>query len=169
MNRLLFFSAMLFLMACSNSQTETQPEEAPALPPQYFYYPKANVYFDSANRNYIFQSNDSLAWQTTKQIPAVVQALMDKGVLVQNPPDPVWRHNETHRLVYSAVLYATPGDTVVKKKVVRPVRKVDTTTTTDTTAVAVKERKGLGKLLNKIFGGNKKKKEESADSARQKP
>jgi hypothetical protein len=171
MNRLLFFSAMFFLMACNNSQTELKSEEGSTLPPQYFYYPRANIYFDSANKNYFFQGSDSLSWQTARQIPAVMLALMDKGVLVQNPPDPVWKDNETHRLVYSAVLYATPGDTVVQKKLVKPVRKVDSTkAAADSAPVVLKERKGFGKLIDKIFGRNKKKKEEpQADTTNEKP
>lgn len=167
MNRLsLFFCALIFLVACNNSQPENKEDEAPSLPPKYFYYPRANVYFDSANKNYFFQSNDSLSWQTAKQIPAVMLALMDKGVMIQNPPDPVWRDNESHRLVYSAVLYATPGDTLVKKKAVKPVRKPDISFPDSSESAETRERKGLGKLLNRIFGRDKKKKQEQPDSTR---
>ena len=162
MDRLLLFGLLLFLIACSGSQPEAKTEELPSLPPQYFYYPRANVYFDSANKAYFFQTNDSLSWQTSKQIPAVVLALMDKGALIQDPPDPVWRDNETHRLVYSAILYATPGDTVVKKKVVRPVPKPVPPPPDTTATVEIKERKGLGKLLDKIFKRNKKKEKQDS-------
>jgi hypothetical protein len=168
MNRLLFLASMFFLIACSNSTQEETKEEVPVLPPQYYYYPKANVYFDSANKEYIFQSIDSLNWQSARQIPAVVLAMMDKTILIQNPSDPVWKDNETHRLVYSAVLYATPGDTTAKKKVVKPVKKSLEFPVEDSSAtVEKKEKKGLGKLLDKIFGGNKKKKEEKQESSGQ--
>lgn len=160
MNRLsLFFGVLVFLVACTNSQPESKEDEKPSLPPYYFYYPKANVYFDSTNKDYFFQSNDGLSWQTAKQIPAVVLALMDKGVMIQNPPDPVWRDNESHRLVYSAVLYATPDDTLVKKKVDKPVRKPVIPIFDSSATIETKERKGLEKLLNKIFGRDKKKKQ----------
>lgn len=166
MNRLLLILAsMFFLVACGNNRQETTVAETPVLPPQYYYYPRANVYFDSANKNYIFQSNDSFNWQTAKQIPAVVLAMMDKNIRIQNPPDPVWKDNENHRLVYSAVLYATPGDTVAKKKVEKPVTKPLTLPVEDSIlAREKKEKKGLGKLLDKIFGGKKKKKNEAKNS-----
>src|SRR5215218_7557781 len=108
--RILFFSLILF--ACGNGEEE---KKTPAtLPPQYYYYPRANVYFDSANKDYLFAANDGTSWQTAKQIPNIVQGLMDKSVFISNPPQPVWKDNEQHRLIYSAVLYATPEDTVAK-------------------------------------------------------
>lgn len=165
---LLLFSPLFSLLACGNHTQAETIEETPPLPPQYYYYPKANVYFDSANKEYIYQSNDSLNWQSAKQIPAVVLAMMDKNVLIQNPPDPVWKDNETHRLVYSAVLYATPGDTVAKKKEIKPIKKPFVLPLEDSSAtVEKKEKKGIGKLIDKIFGRNKKKKESQQDTSSQ--
>lgn len=167
MNRtLLFFGMMFFLFACGDNPPNGTKEKLPALPPQYYYYPRANVYFDSANKEYIFQSNDSMSWQSAKQIPAVVLEMMDKNVLIENPPDPVWKNNEVHRLVYSAVLYAKPGDTVVKKKEVKPKKKPVVPAIDSSETAEKKDRKGLGKLLDKIFGRNKKKKDEDKDANR---
>lgn len=162
MNRILLLSASVFLLsACGNGTQHENKEAVTLLPPQYYYYPKANVYFDSANKEYLFQSTDSLSWQTAKQIPAVVLAMMDKNVLIPHPADPVWRDNENHRLVYSAVLYATASDTVAEKKAPKPAKKTFTLPTQDSTESAEKkEKKGLGKLLDKIFGRSKKKKDD---------
>ncbi|HEU4903309.1 MAG TPA: hypothetical protein VFT06_10965, partial [Flavisolibacter sp.] len=92
---LLLFSFLLF--ACGNKE-EKKKTPAP-VPPQYYYYPRANVYFDSANKDYVFLANDGITWQTAKQIPNVVQGLMDKSVLIPNPPQPVWKDNEQHKLI----------------------------------------------------------------------
>jgi hypothetical protein len=161
MSRLyLFIYLLFFVAACNESRPEEINEEnTTALPPQYHYFPKANVYFDSANKDYLFLSNDSGRWQSAKQIPAVVLALMDKSVQIQNPPDPVWRDNENHRLVYSALLYATPTDTVAKKKVVKQLPK-QTKPVVDSAALEVKEKKGVGKFFQKIFGRKKREKKE---------
>lgn len=141
-----------FLFACNNQQ---QVKEAARLAPQYYYYPRANVYFDSANKEYLFLASDGQAWQTAKQIPAVVQGLMDKTILIQSPADPVWKDNEKHRLVYSAVLYATPNDTVAKKEVPRTAKKPSGQSAGSSDEVK-KERKGVRKFIDKIFGGLKK-------------
>jgi hypothetical protein len=167
MNRLFFiFFPVIFYASCSSSKQAEVAEDATALPPQYYYYPKANVYFDSANKTYFFQSGDSLNWQSAQQIPAVVMALMDKNVFIADAQEPVWQNNDNHRLVYSAVLYATPNDTL-QKKVVRTVKKT-TVVPVDSAALAEKKpRKGINGLFDKLFGRNKKKKElEKADSGK---
>jgi hypothetical protein len=163
MNRLiLFFIALVFLVGCSGGKEAVDAEESSTLPPQYYYYPKANVYFDSANKTYFFQSGDSLHWQSAQQIPAVVLALMDKSILIDDGQDPVWTNNANHRLVYSAVLYATPNDTVAKK-VVRSEKKPSASA--DSSAEADKKaRKGIGGFFDKIFGRKKKKEQEQSDS-----
>lgn len=157
---LLFFLFSFSLIACNNEKAK---EEVPRLTPQYYYYPRANVYFDSANKEYLFMASDGQNWQTAKQIPAVVQGLMDKTSLVQNPSNPVWKDNEKHRLIYSAVLYATPNDTTAKKEAPKPI--ADRRGSRDKEKGDKKDRKGLGKFLDKIFGGLKKdkKKKDSAE------
>lgn len=102
------------------------------------------------------------AWQSAKQIPAVVQGLMDKSVLVPNPPQPVWKDNENHKLLYSALLYATPNDTVVKKQIPKPVAKQKIPEEKE----KKKDRKGLRRFIDKIFSGIKKDKQEK-DSGKQ--
>jgi hypothetical protein len=167
MNRLFFlFAPVIFYSSCSSGKQPEVEAESTSLPPQYYYYPKANVYFDSANKIYFFQSGDSLTWQSAQQIPAVVMALMDKNVFIADAQEPVWQNNANHRLVYSAVLYATPNDTL-QKKVVKAVKK-PTIRPVDSAALAEKKpRKGIGGLFEKLFSRNKKKKDaEKADSGK---
>lgn len=151
--RVLFLFILFSCLACG-ADNEKPAATGPAnLPPQYYYYPRANVYFDSANKEYLFLAADQHSWQTAKQIPAVVKNLMDKGVLIEHPAQPVWQDNAKHKLVYSALLYATPSDTLEKKEAPRPVKK---TGTASDNSKEKKERKGLGKFLDKIFGKKKK-------------
>ena len=156
--RFLLLFSLLILLACNNEKKE---EKKPVtLPPQYYYYPRANVYFDSANKDYLFVTTDGKTWQTAKQIPNVVQGLMDKGIFIPNPSQPVWKDNEQHKLIYSSVLYAVPGDTVAKKEPPKPEIKAP-----DTLVVKEKkDRKGLRKFVDKIFSIFKKdkKKEDTA-------
>ena len=145
----------LFVVACNDDKSAEQKPQR--LPPQYFYFPRANVYFDSSNKEYLFLANDSANWQTAKQIPNVMQGLMDKSVYVSNPQQPVWKDNEKHRLIYSSLLYATAEDTVQKKEIPKPVAKAPV----DTVAQKKKDAKGIKKVLGKILGIFKKKKKDT--------
>jgi len=150
--RFLLYFFLLFCFACNSKPAAKK--EAVALQPQYYYYPRANVYFDSANKDYVFLANDGKTWQTAKQIPNIVQGLMDKSVLITNPSQPVWKDNEKHKLVYSALLYVTSADTLEKKEPPKPVA----TAPVDTAATEKKEHKGVRKMLDKFFGLFKKDK-----------
>jgi hypothetical protein len=138
----------LFLAACSNNKAETSEAAIPP-PPKYYFYPKANVYFDSVNKDYVFLSADGSSWQSVKQIPAAMQALMDKSVFIDTAAQPVWKDNERHKIIYSAVLYASPADTQ-EVKPVTPIIKAEPP------QEVKKEKKGIGKLLDKIFRKKKK-------------
>lgn len=144
-------SALSFILcfaACTNNKAEKPT--AIFASPQYYFYPKANVYFDSANKDYVFMGNDGKTWQSEKQIPAAMQALMDKSILIDSPAQPVWKDNERHKLIYSAALYTAPSDTQVIKPVV-PVIKPEPPKTE-----VKKGRKGFRRFLDKIFGRKKK-------------
>lgn len=136
-----------FCFACSNNKAENVVVTAPPPSPAYYFYPKANVYFDTVNKDYVFLAGDSKTWQSVKQIPAAMQVLMDKNVLIDSPAKPVWKDNERHKLIYSAVLYASPSDT----QEVKPVTQVK-----EAPMEVKKEKKGLRKFFDKIFGGKKK-------------
>lgn len=154
MNQPIFAFLFIFLLAaCNQNAEEGRVEGVETKAPQYYYFPRANVYIDSANNDFIFLGNDGKTWQTAKQIPAAMQALMDKNVFIENPSQPVWQDNENHRLVYSALLYATPHDTTSKAAPGPTVMRPDPPQ--DTVQEAEKERKGLGKFFDKIFGRKK--------------
>jgi hypothetical protein len=156
------FLFIFLLAACNQGAEESRVGGVETKAPLYYYFPKANVYIDSANSDYIFLGNDGKSWQTAKQIPAAMQALMDKNVFIECPSQPVSQDNESHRLVYSALLYATPNDTT-KKEAPKPT-VMGPKTETDTVEKAEKERKGLGKFIDKIFGRKKNKnKDEEKD------
>lgn len=155
MNKLItVLVAFILLTACNQEAGQSSVVEKDSVAPRYFYFPKANVYIDSANNQFLFLATDGKTWQSAEQIPAAMQGLMDKNVFIENPTQPVWQDNESHRLVYSSLLYATANDTT--KKVV-PKPTVSAPKPVKDTVAAEKERKGLGKFFNKIFGKKKNK------------
>src|SRR5829696_2280800 len=105
----------LFFFACNNNKAEKTTVAAPPPKPVYYFYPKANVYFDTVNKDYVFLSGDGRTWASGKEIPAMMQTMMDKSILLDTFSQPVWKDNQNHRLIYSAVLYASPNDTIEKK------------------------------------------------------
>ncbi len=146
---LIFLLVLLFSQSCNNNKAlPTKNRPAPAIAHQYYFYPKANVYFDSANKEYLFLGNDGKSWQTAKEIPVAMQVLMDKKVFIASPADPVWKDNQNHKLIYSALLYASPADTQ-PNKAVKPV-------VIEASKPAEKKRSGFRRFFDKIFGRKKK-------------
>jgi hypothetical protein len=144
----------LSVLSCSNNKAEQSAPPPP--PPIYYFYPKANVYFDTVNKDYVFLGNDGKTWTSEKQIPAAMQSMMDKSVLLDSFAQPVWKDNQNHRLIYSAVLYASPEDTIERKPEPPPVAQLPD----DHDSAEKKEKKGLRKFLDKLFGKKKKEKKE---------
>ena len=153
MIKLFALALFIFCFACSNNKAENTVVAPP--PPKYYFFPKANVYFDSVNKDYLFLTNEGKTWSTAKQIPYVMQSMMDKSVLIDSPSAPVWKDNQNHKLVYSALLYASPNDTIQKRE--PPPKPAIKPSIPDTVK---KEKKGLRKFLDKIFGRKKKEKEQ---------
>lgn len=155
MRCLVILGSCFLWFACSDNKAEETPSAPP--PPVYYFYPKANVYFDTVNKDYLFLGGDGSTWASGKAIPAAMQSMMDKSVLLDTFSQPVWKDNQNHRLIYSAALYAKPEDTIERKPPPPPVvpKPVDT---------VKKEKKGLGKFLDKLFGKKKKKEEKKEET-----
>jgi len=141
---------LFFCFACNNNKAEKTIVAAPPPTPVYYFFPKANVYFDTVNKNYVFLGGDGKTWTSGKEIPAIMNTMMDKSILLDTFSQPVWKDNQNHRLIYSAVLYASPNDTIEKK----PEPIVQKPAIPDT--VVKKEKKGLRKFFDKLFGRKKK-------------
>lgn len=120
----------------------------------YYYYPKANFYYDSTAGNYVIWDASALKWQETNQLP-LQQEDLGKRVRIGEITEPVWKENEHHKLIYSVTLYSDPKDF---KKKERPVvttnkDKQDTLTGDGQTA----KKSGVKKFLERIFPPKKKK------------
>jgi hypothetical protein len=157
MRTVIAIATLLLFFACNDNKAEKTVVAPP--PPKYYFYPKANVYFDTVNKDYVFLGNDGRTWTSQKQIPAAMQSLMDKSVFLDSFSQPVWKDNQNHKLIYSAVLYASPADTIEKEEPRVVMQKPAAKTGTD--SVEKKEKKGLRKFLDKLFG---KKKRDSSEN-----
>ena len=119
----------------------------------YYYYPKANFYYDSTAGNYVCWDSAASEWKTTDKLP-VQQEDLGKRVRIGDLAAPVWRENENHRLIYSVSLYSDAKDFKKKEKpVVKDTLKSDTLTTEE----KVEKKSGVKKFFEKIFPSKKKK------------
>ncbi|HEY0679309.1 MAG TPA: hypothetical protein VGD17_13555 [Chitinophagaceae bacterium] len=124
----------------------------------YYYYPKVNMYYDVSKGTYIFLAEDGKTWQSAKQVSDKLNTGMGKKAVLNNPPLPVWKSNEYHRMVYSTSLYASAKD--FRKDQPKPQPKV----TKPAVARKVEEKKeekkdsGIERFFKRLF----KKKEDTA-------
>lgn len=119
----------------------------------FYYYPKANFYYDSTDGNYVIWDSANLKWKQTNQLP-LQQEDLGKRVRIGETTSPVWRENEHHKLVYSVSLYSDAKDFKKKPKpVVNTKPRQDTLTTEDQS----KKKTGVKKFFERIFPPKKKK------------
>lgn len=127
--------------------------DRPVAPHTYYYYPKANFYYDSTAGNYICWDSSATEWKNTDQLP-VQQLDLGKRVRIGESLNPVWKDNQQHRLIYSVSLYSEPED-FKKKKV--PVSNSDKKTDSALSEEKDEKKSGVKKFFERIFPPKKKK------------
>lgn len=125
----------------------------PATAHTYYYYPKANFYYDSTDGNYICWDSTGSEWKDTDQLP-LQQVDIGKRVRIGESMDPVWKDNAQHRLIYSVSLYSEPEDFKKKDK---PVSTVDKKPDSSTIGERSEKKSGVKKFFERIFPPKKKK------------
>ena len=128
---------------------------------EFYYYPDMNLYYDVAKNNFIYSLDGGVIWDTIDAKSGNIPTTLGDKIVLNSTSDSIWNDNKLHREKYGGYIYNVIDDdspdtsaatTVTEKKIVikptSPVIKEEEKT---------KERKGLGKLLNKIFGKKKDK------------
>jgi len=144
---------LINLIGCS---TKASPEVIEA-GQTFYFYPKANVYFDTTAGNYLFQDPDG-NWQTNAKLPSDKQSLLEKNIIINNPEFPVWKNNDAHQLLYSATLYSTAAD--FKEEVKIAVNNKKELNDEKIDEKDKDNKTGVGKFFDKLFKGKKEKQEE---------
>lgn len=141
------FVLLLLSFSCSSDNASSSNE--------YDYYPAENVYYNRNNNIFYYSVDGGKTWtglvaNTTKEVPALgssVKVYADTGY--------VYELNEQHRKQYNGTLLAIAideeensiaGDIATEKELLKkPVSRKQP-------QAKPKEKKGIGKLINKIFG-----------------
>ena len=65
---------------------------------RFYYYPKANVYYDPASRQYIYYDNSN--WTTVQTLPSTIIVKDVPRVTVYSKTPQVWQMNAEHKEKY---------------------------------------------------------------------
>jgi hypothetical protein len=134
------------------SEKSVLNRDRPSIPHTYYYYPKANFYYDSTDGKYICWDSSGSAWKKSSELP-LQQDDLGKRVRIGQAPEPVWQENEHHRLIYSVSLYSGPKDFKIEKKTaVKPAKSNDTVNDEQ-----VQKKSAVKKFLERIFPPKNKK------------
>lgn len=148
--------ALIIFFSCQDT------EDAPlAQGGTIYYYPGSNIYFDADNGQY-FLFSGAAGWTTTKELQPEQEANLGRKVLVSNPTVPVWKANDDHKMIYGASLYTTADDYNQKFKEDSlnslPRKKPADSVYEQKDSIEIKkERKGVGKFLERLFGKDRKR------------
>jgi hypothetical protein len=148
--------AMLLILALvvfsSKNENSFLKNDRPAnsIPHTYYYYPKANFYYDSTDGKYICRDTTEAGWIKTDKLP-LQQDDIGKRVRIGAVAEPVWSENEHHRMIYSVSLYSEPKDFKQprKEEPKKPIVVVDT--------LEIVKKSGVKKFFERIFPPKKKK------------
>jgi len=119
----------------------------------YYYYPKANFYYDSTGDKYICLDSSVGDWKSNDKLPVQTND-MGKSVRIGEVSEPVWMENQHHRLIYSVSLYSASNDF---KKEEKPEEIQQEKSLIVIEAQKVEKKKGVRKFLQRIFPPKKKK------------
>lgn len=132
--------------SCENKTAELLPEH------RYYYYPKANLYYDSQSLQYIYSLDSTRSWVKVKATKGQqASAVLGDEIAIKETSGDIWEENETHRNMYGGNLYdVITKDTALltekPKEVKRSVAKPDPN------ATSTKKKKNI---FQKIFGKKK--------------
>lgn len=143
---------ILALVAFSpKSEKSFLKNDRPSIPHTYYYYPKANFYYDSTDSQYILWNSTSESWEKSDKLP-LEQDDIGRRIRIGLAAEPVWKENQQHRLIYSVTLYSDPEDFKQPRKeepkkpniVAQPQQETE-------------KKSGMKKFLERIFPPKKKK------------
>lgn len=117
----------------------------------YYYYPKANFYYDSTEGKYVCWDTSTVQWRKTNQLP-VQEVDLGKRVRIGESAEPVWKENQQHRLIYSVSLYSDPEDFKKEQKTVIAASEKSNAPKSE----KVEKKSGMKKFLERIFPPKKK-------------
>lgn len=147
---------VMFAAVIVGFATRQSPKKVTPSTYSFYYYPKANVYFNTTENNYIFPDENG-NWKVAKDLPQTKSYVLDKKVDMNSSSIDIWKENEKHRMVHAVSLYASESD--LKQPPVERYSPAPAASKSDTISRKEEPKKqdGIKGFFKKIF---KKKKDE---------
>lgn len=128
---------------------------------KFYYYPKTNIYFDVAKKDYIYSLDGGKTWGFINNLMDKEPATLGKRVVIYSTVDSIWKQNEVHRKQYSGTFYniinenniAAIGSQVTERRVVYKSSSRARVITYKPASPKPQKKKNF---FQKIFGKNKK-------------
>ena len=149
---------LMFAAVIVGFATRQTPKKATPSSYSFYYYPKANVYFNKTENNYIFPGENG-NWEVAKDLPQKRSYILDKKVDLNSATIDIWKENEKHRMVYAVALYAAESDLKQPPEKYTP-PPASRKENTEEEKKESKKDQGLKGFFKKIF---KKKNDESKE------
>lgn len=147
--------ALVALVPKNERSSLNNDRPANPMPHTYYYYPKANFYYDSTDGHYICRDSTKSNWEKRDKLP-LDQADIGKRVRIGETTEQVWKENQHHRLIYSVSLYSNFKDFKQPKK--EEPKKPNIVAQPQESG----KKGGIKKFFERIFPPKKKK--DSSDS-----
>src|SRR4051812_15905381 len=80
---------------------------------EYYYYPLANVYYDSAQKQFTFYDPRQNSWKSRSSLPVTKE--LGQNVFIPDHGEAVWKNNAEHKMIYSVKIYSEPIDIKAEK------------------------------------------------------
>jgi len=141
-------------VSCKNEKSDDNNEQL-----TFYYFPQKNVYYNVQTNNFLYSLDGAKSWDSIANPTGRLPQTLGEKVVIYAPESTIYIDNNEHRQLYGGHLYniALADSTIRSAALVevseRPVQKKVTAAKTETK----KPKKGIGKLLNNIFGKKEKK------------
>ncbi len=87
-----------------NNNTPTELKESISKPLTFYYFPKANAYYDVTNASFIYSLDSGKNWTVLPDSSKQNNPILGKRFLIKSNTSDVWRDNEIHRKMYGGTL-----------------------------------------------------------------
>jgi hypothetical protein len=107
MKKIAFLLLVLLFAGSGNAQTTKT---------KFYYYPAANVYYNSASEKYIYNNNGN--WTAAKTLPHGIAVANTRRVIVYHNSAQVWENNTEHKTKYKPTKFKSVPPGQLKKKAI---------------------------------------------------
>ena len=146
----LILNLVVFFMSCDNTKDN--------LKFRFYYYPQQNLYYDIKNQKFYYSLNAAKSWKEYFSAINNDAETLGHKIEIASDDSVIYASNREHVKLYGGQVYdynlqntALVGVSEVNE------RKVTKKVPVVKPKIMVKQKKGIGKFIDKIFGKDKKK------------